>query len=66
MHITDDLRDAVTALLCEGRKYILPRYQNLTDKDIDTKTPDTDFVTIADQEMELFLADTLPELIAGS
>lgn len=67
MHITDELRDTVAALLRKGSdKFILPRYQTLTDNQIETKTSDTDFVTIADREMEYFLSDALPELVPDS
>lgn len=67
MEIANSLRDSVADLLREGSvKFILPRYQNLADTDIHTKTSKTDFVTIADQEMEIFLTDRLPALLPDS
>ena len=67
MNISDSLRDAVATLLRDGSaQYVMPRYQNLSDQDIDTKTSETDFVTIADREMEIFLSEKLPELMPQS
>lgn len=67
MNITANLRDSVAQLLRQGSaQFILPRYQNLSEADITTKSSNTDFVTVADQEMEVFLTHALPDLLPDS
>ena len=46
-------------------RFIVPRFQNLQSQDIATKTSDTDFVTIADQQAEAWLAPKLSVLQPG-
>ncbi|MFL2842459.1 MAG: inositol monophosphatase family protein [Candidatus Puniceispirillaceae bacterium] len=60
------LKAAIADLLREAAdRFILPRFQNLQSQDIATKTSDTDFVTIADQEAESWLAPKLSVLQPG-
>ena len=60
------LMDIVANLLREGsEQFILPRFQNLQSKDISTKSSETDFVTIADQQTELWLTPRLIEVQRG-
>ena len=57
-------RDAVGSLLAEiADLAILPRYQNLRDDDISTKSSATHFVTIADQEAEAWLTPRLQAIL---
>ena len=52
--------EAVLSILREAaERMILPRYQNLADTEVKTKTSATDFVTIADREAEAFIAPAL-------
>ena len=54
--IVPALKEVVADLLREGAdRFILPRFQNLSSQDIATKSSETDFVTIADQETEAWL-----------
>ena len=54
------LRSIIAALLREASdRFILPRFQNLQSQEITTKTSDTDFVTIADQQAEAWLTPRL-------
>ncbi|NCW17003.1 MAG: hypothetical protein EBW38_17580, partial [Rhodobacteraceae bacterium] len=54
------LKSNIAALLREAAdRFILPRFQNLQSQDITTKTSDTDFVTIADQQAEAWLTPRL-------
>ena len=60
------LKAAIADLLREAAdRFILPRFQNLQSQDIATKTSDTDFVTIADQQAESWLAPKLSVLQPG-
>jgi fructose-1,6-bisphosphatase/inositol monophosphatase family enzyme len=60
------LKVAITDLLCEAAdRFIVPRFQNLKSQDIAIKTSDTDFVTIADQQAEAWLAPKLSVLQPG-
>ena len=60
------LKAAVADLLREAAdRFVLPRFQNLQSQDIATKTSDTDFVTIADQQAESWLAPKLSVLQPG-
>lgn len=55
-----DLRNGVHTLLQEvSRIIILPRFRNLHDDDVSTKSSATDFVTIADREAEDWLSHHL-------
>lgn len=47
-------------------KYILPRFRNLQEADIHTKTHANDFVTIADIETEAALSEILPKMFPGT
>lgn len=59
--------DAVCAALAEiAQSIILPRYKQLGDGDVRTKTGATDLVTIADEESEKALAPRLMALLPGS
>ena len=59
--------EAVLSILREAtEQLILPRYQNLADTEVKTKTSATDFVTIADREAEAFIAPALLSLLPGS
>jgi len=61
------LVDAVCAALADIAKgIILPRYQQLGESDIRSKTSATDLVTIADEESEKALAPRLMALLPGS
>ena len=68
--IVPELKGFVADLLREGsEKFIVPRFQNLSSQDINTKSSKTDFVTIADQETEAWLIprlfDAQPGFIIG-
>ena len=59
--------EAVLSILREAAvSLILPRYQNLADTEVNTKTSATDFVTIADREAEAFMTPALLALLPGS
>lgn len=59
--------EAVISILRKAaERLILPRYQNLADTEVKTKTSATDFVTIADREAEAFIAPALLSLLPGS
>lgn len=58
---------AVNALLVEvGRSVILPRFRQLQQHEIDTKSGPHDLVTIADREAEAWLAPRLQRLLPES
>ena len=60
------LKAAIADLLREAAdRFIVPRFQNLQSQDIATKTSGTDFVTIADQQAESWLAPKLSILQPG-
>ena len=64
--IVPALKGVVADLLREGAdRFILPRFQNLSSKEIATKSSKTDFVTIADQETEAWLIPRLLEAQPG-
>jgi fructose-1,6-bisphosphatase/inositol monophosphatase family enzyme len=44
---------------------ILPYFKNLTENQIETKTSDEDFVTIADRESETYLTDVFTKMTPG-
>lgn len=59
--------DAVTELLAEaGQTIVLPRFRNLRDDQIETKTGPNDLVTAADLECEAFLTERLIAMRPGS
>lgn len=67
MAFSGTLVDAVCAALTDiARDIILPRYQQLGESDIRSKTSATDLVTIADEESEKALAPRLMALLPGS
>ncbi|QGP78413.1 inositol monophosphatase family protein [Sphingobium sp. CAP-1] len=58
-----ELHDPVVALMRQvGRDIVMPRFRNLADHEISEKAAD-DFVTIADKESELRLAEGLAEIL---
>jgi len=57
--VSEILRDVASA-------EVLPRFRNLSDADVHTKTSAQDLVTLADVEAEKALARRLPDLIPGS
>ena len=60
------LKRAIATLLTEaGERFILPRFLNLSDAEIETKTSQTDFVTIADREAEEWLTPRLLSAMPG-
>lgn len=62
----DDLDTAVGALLQEAcARYVMPRYRQLGQDDIQEKSGPDDLVTVADQEAETFLTPALRALIDG-
>ena len=64
--IVPALKRVVADLLREGAdRFILPRFQKLSSGDIATKSSNTDFVTIADQETEAWLIPRLFEAQPG-
>ncbi|MEJ6673790.1 MAG: inositol monophosphatase [Alphaproteobacteria bacterium] len=61
------MRAEVAGLLKQASEtLIMPRWRALDDADIATKTSETDLVTIADREAEIFLSPHLEALLAGS
>ena len=58
--------DVLTVLRQAANTLILPRYKNLADADIKTKSSATDFVTIADREAEAHITPALLDLLPGS
>ncbi|MEC7208802.1 MAG: inositol monophosphatase family protein, partial [Pseudomonadota bacterium] len=59
--------EAVLSILREAAAgLILPRYRNLAETEVRTKTSATDFVTIADREAEAFITPALLALLPGS
>ena len=62
----DDLDDAVGALLKEAcARFVMPRYGQLRQDEVEAKSSPTDLVTIADREAEVFLTPRLLDLVAG-
>lgn len=59
--------DKVSQIIREvAHDKIVPRFQQLADGDIRTKTGPTDLVTIADEEAEIELTRILPDILPGS
>lgn len=66
MHSEDDLDLAVGALLREAcARFVMPRYGQLRQDEVEEKSSPTDLVTIADRETEAFLTPELRGLING-
>ncbi len=64
--VDPSVKFVVAALLREaGDSFILPRFKNLKSAEIRTKTSETDFVTIADQDAEAWLTPRLAALWSG-
>jgi fructose-1,6-bisphosphatase/inositol monophosphatase family enzyme len=59
----DDISDIIRDC---ARKIILPRFRNLKDGEIDTKTGPMDLVTIADVEAEYYLQERIPKVVANA
>ena len=58
-----ELHDPVVALMRQvGRDIVMPRYQNLAAEEISEKAAN-DFVTIADKESEIRLAEGLTSIL---
>ena len=65
--ITDRLIDEVQALMREAAaELVLPRFRQLSDHEIDTKSHPGDLVTIADREAEEWLTPRLMDLLPGA
>lgn len=65
--LSDTQRDAVfTAVIEAAETAVLPRFQNLADNEIGSKTSPSDLVTIADREAELLLTKSLTAILPGS
>ena len=59
--------DAVDAILkAAAREIVLPQFRNLADSDVRTKSGPNDFVTVADEQCEVFLSDALTAALPGS
>ena len=60
----DDLAASVAALLREAADtFILPRFGQLNDSEIEEKTSPTDLVTVADREAEIWLTPRLTDIV---
>jgi fructose-1,6-bisphosphatase/inositol monophosphatase family enzyme len=57
-----DPRDIVSLMRDAAERIILPKYKNLEEGDIDTKSSPTDLVTVADIQSEAFLTHELKRL----
>lgn len=65
--VTDRLLDKTQDLMREASAtLIMPRFRQLADHEIDTKTSPTDLVTVADREAEEWLTPRLMDLLPGS
>ncbi len=65
-HLQDDLDNAIGALMRQAcSRFVMPRYGQLSQDDVETKSSPTDLVTIADREAEAFLTPRLRDLIDG-
>lgn len=49
-----------------AKKYIIPRYKNLKDDDVKSKTSPRDLVTIADIEAEYYLQEQIPKAVSNA
>lgn len=65
--LSDSQRDAVyDAIIAAAESAVLPRFQNLAEGEISSKTSPSDLVTIADREAEALLTDALTKILPGS
>lgn len=65
--LSDNQRDAVyDAIIAAAESAVLPRFQNLAEGEISSKTSPSDLVTIADRETEALLTDALTKILPGS
>ena len=65
--LSDTQRDAVFAAIIEAAEQaVLPRFQNLADHEIGSKSNPSDLVTIADREAEALLTASLSAILPGS
>jgi len=65
--LSDNQRDAVyDAIIAAAESAVLPRFQNLAEGEISSKTSPSDLVTIADREAEALLTDALTKILPGS
>ena len=65
-HLQDDLDNAIGALMRQAcARFVMPRYGQLSQDDVEVKSSPTDLVTIADREAEAFLTPRLRDLIDG-
>ncbi len=59
--------DTVDGILREAaRNIVLPQFRNLASGDVRTKSSPNDFVTVADEQCEIFLRDALTGTLPGS
>ncbi len=62
----DDLDEAVGVLLQEAcARFVIPRFGQLRQDEVEAKSSPTDLVTVADREAEIFLAPRLLDLVDG-
>ena len=65
--LSDNQRDAVyDTIIAAAESAVLPRFQNLAEGEISSKTSPSDLVTIADREAEALLTDALTKILPGS
>jgi len=65
--LSDNQRDAVFAAIIDAADTaVLPRFQNLADHEIGSKSSPSDLVTIADREAEALLTKSLMGILPGS
>lgn len=65
-HSRDDLDTAIGALMRNAcARFVMPRYGQLSQGDVEAKSSPTDLVTVADREAEAFLTPRLRDLIDG-
>lgn len=65
--LSDSQRDAVyEAIIAAAESAVLPRFQNLAEGEISSKSSPSDLVTIADREAEALLTESLTKIMPGS
>lgn len=65
--LSDSQRDAVyEAIIAAAESAVLPRFQNLAEGEISSKSSPSDLVTIADREAEALLTESLSKIMPGS
>ena len=65
--LTESQRDAVFETIVDtSNAVVLPRFQNLSAGEVDTKSSPTDLVTVADREAEVRLSAALTSILPGS